>query len=115
MRYVVANDSGDAPGWDSVFLGFVATDTGEELHPVRVGSGVLDKFCALGGVLPLIPVVNRDGEGTTGLGEVPTDVCEPSDFTYEGFIGAVADVGNVFDVGVGGDPKVAEDNRENNL
>jgi hypothetical protein len=93
----------------------IATDTGEELHPVRVGSGVLDEICALRGVLPLIPVVNRVGEGTTGFGEVPTDIRDPSEFTYEGCIGSVADVGNVFDVGIGGYPKVAEDNRENNL
>lgn len=59
-------------------------------------------------------MVHRDGEGTAGLGEVPTDVWDPSEFTYEGFIGA-ADVDNVFDVGVGGDPEVAKDDREHNF
>ncbi|KAJ7748787.1 hypothetical protein DFH07DRAFT_775603 [Mycena maculata] len=83
---------GDSLGWDSIYLGYVAMETGEELVPVWVGSGVLDEFCALGSVLPLIAVVHR---------------CY---LTYEGFIG-VADPDNVVGVGVGGNPEVAEDDR----
>ncbi|KAJ7457478.1 hypothetical protein FB451DRAFT_594900 [Mycena latifolia] len=108
----VADDGGDALAWDSEPLSFVATETGEELVTVRIGGGVLDEFCALGGVLPLIAVVHRDGEGAAGLGEVLMDVRDPSESAYEGCIRA-ADMGNVFDVGVGGDPEVAEDDREN--
>jgi hypothetical protein len=60
-------------------------------------------------------VVHRDGEGAAGFEEVPTDVRDPTELTYEGGIIGSADVDNVLDLGEGGDPQVSKDDRENDI
>lgn len=108
---VVVDDADDALAWDSVFI---VTDLGEEPLAGRIGGGILNEFPALGGVLVLKGGVHRDSERTAGFGEVQMDVRDTNEFTDEGCIIA-ADVGNIIDVGVGGDPEVAENDREYNF
>jgi hypothetical protein len=69
----------------------------------------------LGGILPVVAVVHRDGEGTAGLDEMPTDIRDSCKFTNEGHIGWCADLDNVFDMGEGDNPYVVEDNRKNDF
>jgi hypothetical protein len=100
----IGNERGDVGAWDGVYGVFVAPKTREEAATARVSGGILDEIGALGGVLPVVAVIHRDGEGTAGLDEVPTDVRNSSKFTNEGGIRCCADADNVFDMGEGGDP-----------
>ncbi|KAJ7601494.1 hypothetical protein DFH06DRAFT_1154008 [Mycena polygramma] len=91
----------------------LATRTGEELDTPRAGGGVLDEVCALQGVLLFVAVVDGDCKGAS-FSKVPTDVRDPSKIAHEGRIRAV-DVQDIFDVGIGGDPEVAKDDRKHNI
>ncbi|KAJ6463331.1 hypothetical protein C8R45DRAFT_1176831 [Mycena sanguinolenta] len=79
---------------------------------MQVGGCVFDQFCALVCIFALKIMVYGDGEATACSNEVLTDVGDPSELTYEGRVGA-AEAENVTDMSAGGDPKVAEDNGQN--
>ncbi|KAJ6476164.1 hypothetical protein C8R45DRAFT_1077135 [Mycena sanguinolenta] len=59
-------------------------------------------------------MVYGDGERAAGSNEVLTNVRDSSESAYEGCV-VVANAENVYSVGAGSDPKVAEDNGEDDV